>query len=221
MAVRRETLPNLSGVYFITPSNESVSRLIEDFQGQPLYKSAHVFFSSPAPGAILAAIRSCPGLTARLKSLKEVLHPTITASCTYKAKVPNACTWANFICSRLSPITAFLKLPKALRVISEFMIRHAFTVLRVRLGGWQVNLEFLVMDRRTFVTDERNALRALFGENGSNSASYKVAVATLCSRLAGVFASLKVSFSLPCTLPQHLTLPFVLQLVATLQSLPL
>ncbi|KAK9906798.1 hypothetical protein WJX75_008240 [Coccomyxa subellipsoidea] len=125
VAVKRETLPTLSGVYFITPSNESVSRLIEDFQGQPLYKSAHVFFSSPAPGAILAAIRSCPGLTARLKSLKEV------------------------------------------------------------------NLEFLVMDRRTFVTDERNALRALFGENGSNSASYKVAVATLCSRLAGIFASLK------------------------------
>lgn len=101
------------------------------------------------------------------------------------------------------------------------MIRHGCTILRVRLADWQVNLEFLVMDRRTFVTDERNALRVLFGENGSNSASYKVAVATLCSRLAGVFASLKVSFSLPCTVPQHLSLPFVLQLVAMLQSLPL
>ncbi len=74
VAVKREALPNLSGVYFITPSNESVQRLIEDFQSQPLYKSAHVFFSSPAPATVLAAIRSCPGLTARLKSLKEVLH---------------------------------------------------------------------------------------------------------------------------------------------------
>ncbi len=72
--------------------------------------------------------------------------------------------------------------------------------------AWQVNVEFLVMDRRTFVTDERHALKALFGENGSNSASYKVAVATLCSRLAGVFASLKVrSPAQGCNLcPLHL-----------------
>ena len=56
----------------------------------------------------------------------------------------------------------------------------------------QVNLEFLVRDRRTFVTGETHALKALFGENSSGSASYKLAVATVCSRLAGVFASLKV-----------------------------
>ena len=56
----------------------------------------------------------------------------------------------------------------------------------------QVNLEFLVRDRRTFVTGEAHALKALFGENSSGSASYKLAVATVCSRLAGVFASLKV-----------------------------
>ena len=65
----------MAGVYFITPSNESVSRLIEDFQGSPLYQSAHVFFSSPAPQTVLAAIRSCPGLTSRLRSLKEVRCP--------------------------------------------------------------------------------------------------------------------------------------------------
>ncbi|CAK0753523.1 hypothetical protein CVIRNUC_002227 [Coccomyxa viridis] len=125
VAVRREPLPKMAGVYFITPSNESVSRLIDDFQGSPLYQSAHVFFSSPAPQTVLAAIRSCPGLTSRLRSLKEV------------------------------------------------------------------NLEFLVRDRRTFVTGETHALKALFGENSSGSASYKLAVATVCSRLAGVFASLK------------------------------
>lgn len=56
----------------------------------------------------------------------------------------------------------------------------------------QVNLEFLVRDRRTFVTGETHALKALFGENSSGSASYKLAVATVCSRLSGVFASLKV-----------------------------
>lgn len=73
VAIKREPLPKLSGVYFMTPSNESVGRLIEDFQAQPLYKTAHVFFSSPASNTVLAAIRSCPGLTSRLKNLKEVL----------------------------------------------------------------------------------------------------------------------------------------------------
>lgn len=72
VAVRREPLPKMAGVYFITPSDASVARLVEDFKDSPLYASAHVFFSSPAPQTVLAAIRSCPGLTSRLRSLKEV-----------------------------------------------------------------------------------------------------------------------------------------------------
>ena len=75
----------------------------------------------------------------------------------------------------------------------------------------QVNLEFLVRDRRTFVTGEAHALKALFGENSSGSASYKLAVATVCSRLSGVFASLKVFQSvgrLACD--DALTLPLLL-----------
>ena len=47
------------------------------------------------------------------------------------------------------------------------------------------------------MTGEAHALKALFGENSSGSASYKLAVATICSRLSGVFASLKV-----CSLPE-------------------
>ena len=75
MAVKREPLPKLAGVYFITPSNESVARVIEDFQDAPLYRTAHVFFSSPAGPTVLAAIRACPGLTSRLRNLKEVPSP--------------------------------------------------------------------------------------------------------------------------------------------------
>ena len=56
----------------------------------------------------------------------------------------------------------------------------------------QVNLEIMAVDRRSFVTGEQGALRALFGEGGSASASYRVAVASICARLAGLFASLKV-----------------------------
>ena len=70
--MKREPLPKLSGVYFITPSAESVGRLVEDWQARPLYRAAHVFFSSPADATVLAAIRTCPGLTSRLGNLTEV-----------------------------------------------------------------------------------------------------------------------------------------------------
>ena len=69
---RREPLPSLSGVYFISATPSSVRGLIDDFKYQPLYKSAHVFFSSRVPPGVLTEIRSCPGLTARLRTLKEV-----------------------------------------------------------------------------------------------------------------------------------------------------
>ena len=68
---RREPLP-LSGVYFISASESSVRALIEDFKYKPLYKTAHVFFSSRVPPGVLAELKSCSGLLSRLKSLKEV-----------------------------------------------------------------------------------------------------------------------------------------------------
>jgi hypothetical protein len=55
-----------------------------------------------------------------------------------------------------------------------------------------VNLELQTVDRRTFVTGEAHALRCLFGQQGSGSAAYRVAVGSICTRLAGLFASLKV-----------------------------
>ena len=69
---RREPLPNLSGVYFITPSMASVQPIVEDFKFKPLYKTAHIFFSSKCPPAVLQEIRGCQGLMSRLKSLNEV-----------------------------------------------------------------------------------------------------------------------------------------------------
>lgn len=93
VAIKREALPNLSGVYFITPSHESVRQMIEDFRTQPLYKTAHVFFSSPVSSTVLASIRACPGLTSRLKNLKEVLHFHIAVQCTFHVTVLKEANW--------------------------------------------------------------------------------------------------------------------------------
>ena len=60
------------GIYFISPTEASVRRLIFDFGSQAMHSVAHVFFSSPAPPALVAEIRSVPNLVARLRSLKEV-----------------------------------------------------------------------------------------------------------------------------------------------------
>lgn len=71
---RREPFPLMSGVYFLSPSQNSVARLIDDFtlSAQPQYKEAHVFFSSALHPALLGHIKACTGLVSRLKSLKEV-----------------------------------------------------------------------------------------------------------------------------------------------------
>ena len=75
MTKRREPLPTLSGVYFVSPTEASVRPIIEDFKYKPLYKTAHIFFSSRVPPNILAEIKACSGLTAKLRSLKEVTFP--------------------------------------------------------------------------------------------------------------------------------------------------
>jgi hypothetical protein len=56
----------------------------------------------------------------------------------------------------------------------------------------QVNLEFLTVDRRTFVTDEDKSLQVLFGDSGDAASATQVEVQTIARRLVTLFASLKV-----------------------------
>lgn len=58
----------------------------------------------------------------------------------------------------------------------------------------------LTMDKRTFSTDEANSLQILFGENSEGSAQYRAEISLMASRLATVFASLKVLLR-TCTKP--------------------
>ena len=71
---RREPLPALVGVYFVSPSDDTVRQLVRDFSlaSVPQYKAAHVFFSSRPSPQHLAAIRECGSLVSRLRTLKEV-----------------------------------------------------------------------------------------------------------------------------------------------------
>lgn len=61
-----------AGVYFLSPCAASVARLCFDFGSCPMYKAAHVFFSGSLAPELLAEMRSTPGLTSRLATLREV-----------------------------------------------------------------------------------------------------------------------------------------------------
>lgn len=46
ITVERQPLPHLDAIYFISPTSDSIEKLIEDFSDPdtPKYHSAHVFF---------------------------------------------------------------------------------------------------------------------------------------------------------------------------------
>ena len=190
---RREPLPEMAGVYFITPSKDSVASLMEDFSDEPLYASGHVFFSSPAPQNVLAAIRSSPHLTSRLKTLKEVR--TSWYITLYWRQLYLKCIAS--VHTLHSTGMPWLTCHPTLQGMHGLQASNCCTLnsamWHVSISFYmQVNLEFQVRDERTYVTGEEDILQALLREKSSESPSYKLAVATLSSRLSGVFASLKV-----------------------------
>lgn len=124
---RREPLPALNGIYFITPTDESIKQLITDFSlgTMPQYKTAYVYLSGRPSRQQIDAIRECQHLVSRLKCLKEV------------------------------------------------------------------NLEYLVVDRRTFTTHAEDALQTFFGASVDSTSSYRQEIDILSTRLASVFITLK------------------------------
>ncbi|OAE26593.1 hypothetical protein AXG93_4542s1140 [Marchantia polymorpha subsp. ruderalis] len=69
----RQPQRTLEAVYFIFPSRNSVSKFMQDMSGQlPLYKRAHVFFSTPLPPELLQLIKSSRDVLSRVASLAEL-----------------------------------------------------------------------------------------------------------------------------------------------------
>ncbi|KAL3103438.1 hypothetical protein niasHS_002624 [Heterodera schachtii] len=68
---RREPLPALDAVYLISPTKESIDKLVRDFSGQNLYKCAHVFFTEACPDQLFSTLSRSP-VSRFIRTLKEI-----------------------------------------------------------------------------------------------------------------------------------------------------
>ena len=75
-------MPNMEAIYFITPSEESISTLIQDFKSRSLYKAVHVYVTEAIPEQLFQRL-SKSEVVKKMKSLVEV-NISFTA---YESKV--------------------------------------------------------------------------------------------------------------------------------------
>eukprot|EP01116_Phalansterium_solitarium_P008929 TRINITY_DN228_c0_g1_i1.p1 TRINITY_DN228_c0_g1~~TRINITY_DN228_c0_g1_i1.p1 ORF type:complete len:622 (-),score=229.14 TRINITY_DN228_c0_g1_i1:152-2017(-) len=71
--IKRQPIPNLEAIYFLTPTEESVQLMCDDFKDarRPQYAAAHLFFTAHISEDLLAKIKADKIIT-KIKSLKEL-----------------------------------------------------------------------------------------------------------------------------------------------------
>lgn len=79
---RREPMPNMEAIYFITPTEESITLLMNDFKKGSLYKAAHVYTTEEIPETLFSLLSKSEAAK-KMKSLLEV-NLSFTA---YESKV--------------------------------------------------------------------------------------------------------------------------------------
>jgi len=79
---RREPMPNMEAIYFITPTEESITLLMNDFKKGSLYKAAHVYTTEEIPETLFSRLSKSEAAK-KMKSLLEV-NLSFTA---YESKV--------------------------------------------------------------------------------------------------------------------------------------
>lgn len=68
---KRQPYTNLEAIYFITPTSDSIDRLIADFQQRPLYAAANVFFTAALTDKLFQKLKR-NNVSKHIKNLKEL-----------------------------------------------------------------------------------------------------------------------------------------------------
>lgn len=71
LALEREKL-TLSAVYFISNTEESVNRVIQDFAKKPQYASVHLYFTGHVNPTLMSSIGQATKLVKRIKTFQEI-----------------------------------------------------------------------------------------------------------------------------------------------------
>ena len=68
----RKPFPKMHAIYFITPSESSVTHLLSDYADKknPQYGVVHLIFSNEVPQTIMAKIAQCEALITRVQTFK-------------------------------------------------------------------------------------------------------------------------------------------------------
>jgi len=71
---KRQPLPELDAVYFVSATDATIDQIIADYSNakKPTYNNAHLFFTTPVTDAQLDRIKKCKKLIARVKTFQEV-----------------------------------------------------------------------------------------------------------------------------------------------------
>jgi len=71
--ISRQPLPQMEAIYFLSPSPESISALIKDFENpkEPQYGVVHLFFTSPLKDEEFSRLKQ-ENVVSRIKTLKEM-----------------------------------------------------------------------------------------------------------------------------------------------------
>jgi len=72
----RQPFPEMEVIYFISPTMDSVKRVVADFNvprgKQVKYGNVHLFFTDTLSDALMAELQTEPQLIARIRTLKEI-----------------------------------------------------------------------------------------------------------------------------------------------------
>jgi hypothetical protein len=167
---RREPLP-LAAVYFISPTPVSIQHLVADFESQPLYLSVHVFFSSGVTQDAVDKIKRCRVRAAVLRF--QVSAPVVGGRqapraallCGRMLREQQRCMLTlimYFTDSNLTRAPAWCSKAVQLSAFAGTHHIHVGAVVQVLLERLktlkEVNMEFTIVDGRTFVTGHPHAM---------------------------------------------------------------